>query len=323
MKTYNTSDRTDKYASMSPRKTRNIPIAMLRAFVAVKQTGGLSQAARELGITQPAVSAQIKRLQQILGDDLFIKTPAGPMLTPTGTLVEANAQRILLLNDQIFAHAGQTSNRDTINLGIQSAFARCVMPLVMRHCGGPQNSVHYVYGSTLEMAEKWKSGYVDLVLMLASTDSWHNMLCGWNEPLVWVSGPDWSMRPGEPIPFVTREGGFMDRKVLHLLSERSIPYVVRATAPDSTAMHAAVASGIGLMVTAERCVPNFLVIRNEYRPALPDLPVGVFHREGFDPSRHKPITKAFVSAVVPPNVKFFKAPKPEFFSALELRRAEA
>jgi DNA-binding transcriptional LysR family regulator len=45
----------------------NIPTELLRTFVAVVDMRSFTRAAQSLGITQPAVSAQVKRLQQLLG----------------------------------------------------------------------------------------------------------------------------------------------------------------------------------------------------------------------------------------------------------------
>jgi len=47
----------------------NIPTELLRTFVAVVDLRSFTKAAQSLGITQPAVSAQVKRLQQLLGGE--------------------------------------------------------------------------------------------------------------------------------------------------------------------------------------------------------------------------------------------------------------
>ena len=51
--------------------TRDIDIALLRAFVAVVETGSVTSAARLLNRTQAAVSLQIKRLEELLDQQLF------------------------------------------------------------------------------------------------------------------------------------------------------------------------------------------------------------------------------------------------------------
>jgi DNA-binding transcriptional LysR family regulator len=57
----------------------NIPIEIVRTVVAVAETGSLSKAGERLGLSQPAMSSQIKRIQNLVGGPLFSKTaePAG------------------------------------------------------------------------------------------------------------------------------------------------------------------------------------------------------------------------------------------------------
>jgi DNA-binding transcriptional LysR family regulator len=64
----------------------------LRAFVAVAETGNLTQAAKRLYTTPPAISAHIKTLEQELATMLFIRSSKGMSLTAKGQLLLKNAQ---------------------------------------------------------------------------------------------------------------------------------------------------------------------------------------------------------------------------------------
>ena len=52
----------------------DIDPVLLRAFVAVSETGGFTRAARRLNLTQPAVSHQIRRLEEQVGRALIRRT---------------------------------------------------------------------------------------------------------------------------------------------------------------------------------------------------------------------------------------------------------
>jgi DNA-binding transcriptional LysR family regulator len=56
---------------------RNIDTFLLRAFVAAAETGGMTTAARLVSLTQAAVSQQVKRLEEILGRQLFERDRRG------------------------------------------------------------------------------------------------------------------------------------------------------------------------------------------------------------------------------------------------------
>jgi DNA-binding transcriptional LysR family regulator len=67
----------------------------LRSFVAVAEAGHLTRAAEKLHVSQPAVSAQIKALEDEFEVALFARTPSGMVLTPAGQRILADAGKIL------------------------------------------------------------------------------------------------------------------------------------------------------------------------------------------------------------------------------------
>ena len=67
----------------------------LRSFITVAQESHLTRAANRLNISQPAVSAHIKALEEELGLSLFIRTPTGMELTAGGKQLFAQAAKIL------------------------------------------------------------------------------------------------------------------------------------------------------------------------------------------------------------------------------------
>lgn len=95
-------------------------IYQLRTFVTVAQQGHLTQAAEQLHLSQPAVTAQIKALEEEVGLPLFERTTGGVMLTLAGQELLPRAQAILLSARQIVDHArslkGQLSGRARIGI---------------------------------------------------------------------------------------------------------------------------------------------------------------------------------------------------------------
>ncbi|UXY17101.1 LysR family transcriptional regulator [Chitiniphilus purpureus] len=80
-------------------------IYQLRTFVAVALQGHLTQAAELLHLSQPAVTAQIKALEEELGIALFERYPGGVQLTEAGKLLLPDAQRILALSRDMLHRA--------------------------------------------------------------------------------------------------------------------------------------------------------------------------------------------------------------------------
>src|SRR5262249_21691308 len=111
----------------------NIPIELLRTLVAVADFKSFTRAAVSLGVTQPAVSAQIKRLQTMLATELFDKSSAGVMLTREGAAVVTYARRLLSLNDQILQVATPVPSARTLRVGVSGDYVATFLPRAFAH----------------------------------------------------------------------------------------------------------------------------------------------------------------------------------------------
>ncbi|WP_246784890.1 LysR family transcriptional regulator [Bradyrhizobium sp. S69] len=67
----------------------------MRTIVAISETGSLSRAGDSLGLSQPAVSSQVKRIETIIGGSLFSKGANGTRVTELGKLALHHARRVL------------------------------------------------------------------------------------------------------------------------------------------------------------------------------------------------------------------------------------
>jgi len=106
----------------------NIPTDLLRTLTTVVDLSSFTKAAKALGITQPAVSAQIKRLQSLLGYDLLDKRAPGVILTPRGEFVVNQARRLLSINDDILRSTSGGRISKTLRVGIPGDYAGSRVP---------------------------------------------------------------------------------------------------------------------------------------------------------------------------------------------------
>lgn len=100
--------------------TQRLNIEGLRYAQAVAATGSFSAAARIYGVTQPALSNGIARLENRLGAQLFERSPRGVTVTDFGTRILAQIDRALTELDAITAEANRLTEADraSIHLGI-------------------------------------------------------------------------------------------------------------------------------------------------------------------------------------------------------------
>ncbi|MFJ7217334.1 LysR substrate-binding domain-containing protein [Amycolatopsis sp. NPDC098790] len=91
----------------------------LRAVRAVADGGSVSRAATVLGVSQPALTAQLKRIERILGGDLFVRGPSGVRPTELGRFVLARADALLSDMQNLVASARRhgESGPETLRIG--------------------------------------------------------------------------------------------------------------------------------------------------------------------------------------------------------------
>ena len=110
---------------------RSIPTDLLRAFVTVIDLKGFTRAGERLGRTQPAISLQMKKLQDLVGQPLFAKEGAAGALTEAGETVAGYARQILALNDDMMLRLARRDTRGKLRLGITNDYADHFMPRLL------------------------------------------------------------------------------------------------------------------------------------------------------------------------------------------------
>ncbi|MGW6786811.1 LysR family transcriptional regulator [Streptomyces sp. NPDC054987] len=89
----------------------------LQAVLRIAEAGSLGGAARRLGVSQPALSAQLRRIERVTGGDLFVRGRAGVQPTALGQFVLARARRVLSEMDALGAEARAISTGGPLRLG--------------------------------------------------------------------------------------------------------------------------------------------------------------------------------------------------------------
>lgn len=89
-----------------------LEVRHLEVLLAIEEAGSISGAARRLGIDQPHVTRQLRRIEQRLGAEVFIRTTKGVRATATGLRVLALARQALgVIDDLVAAESGQSTEQ--------------------------------------------------------------------------------------------------------------------------------------------------------------------------------------------------------------------
>lgn len=149
-------------------------IRLVNAFVAVAREGSISNAAKRLHLTQPAVSLQLKRLQQDTGLELFRRTSKGVVLTRDGEALVAKAEKV----QGALAEFGRTALRingdvrGTLTLGtiVDPDFIRLGTFLAALVEGYPDLQTKLVHGISGEIVQRLIAGEIDVGFFLGELD---------------------------------------------------------------------------------------------------------------------------------------------------------
>jgi DNA-binding transcriptional LysR family regulator len=281
----------------------NIPTELLRTFVAVVDLRGFTKAAQALGCTQPAVSAQIKRLQNLLGSELLDKTAPGVIPTDRGRAIAECARRLLAINDQIIDLAAIRSATTPLRIGVPGDFGAALLPAALadfrRHF--PHQAFHVRCDVSERLLRELQQGEIDLAVIFLQPAQPVEAYERWAESVVWVRGPAALHDPAGPVPLVTQgEECVLTRLSIEALDRAGREWEMVFTGPNSSSVAGAVAAGLGISAMVERLVPPELTVwRDAALPALPDIPCGIYLRESHDRGLLDELAETLAKAIRP------------------------
>jgi DNA-binding transcriptional LysR family regulator len=252
----------------------NVPTELLRTLVAVVDQRGFTKAAQNLGITQPAVSAQLKRLQFLLGYELLDKSAPGVILTPRGETVVTQARRMLSINDQIVQLDGGQPTEQTVRVAIPGDFAGVRIPATLAQFRKRWPDIRFtVIATSFEnMLRGLRQGDLDLAVAIVNSKPSIEARHLWVDQAVWVRSDATELDPGGPVPLVCFGEDCSCRYIavnaLHRIG-RECDFVF--TSRSIASLEAAVLAGLGIMVLPRSRVSQTALSIWEDAP-LPDLP---------------------------------------------------
>ncbi|MGV1766696.1 LysR family transcriptional regulator [Agrobacterium rhizogenes] len=230
-------------------------ISELKTLVAIARFGTFAAAGDRIGLTQAAVSGQMKRLEEKLGVQLFERTGRSATLNAAGLRTLERAKEIIAKFEAIADPADEDSG-GRLSIGaiasVQSTvLARALVPFRDRF---PKHHIHIVPGISLHLLDLLDAGELDLAVIIKPSFGipkdfvWQPLL---REPYVlavpsWIEGDDWLALLQEQ-PFIRYErSSFGGRQVDRFLRSLSVTARESVEIDDISAMVALVGQGLGV-----------------------------------------------------------------------------
>lgn len=141
----------------------------LRYLVALADTGHFGKAAERCFVSQPTLSAQLKKLEDYLGVTLIERQPKHAMLTPAGAAIVARARRIVESTEEVLEIA--RSHRDPLAGRVRLALLPTIGPYLLPGVvprlrkALPRLELQFYEYQTLPMLERLRAGEIDLGIL--------------------------------------------------------------------------------------------------------------------------------------------------------------
>lgn len=231
-------------------------IRELKTFVCVARRGTFAAAGREVGLTQSAVSAQIKNLEDTLGVALFDRTGRAANLNAAGQRAVALAEEILQLFGRMGSPDSANDFRGALRIGAISTAQTGILPqaLVLLRSKAPFIEASLVPGVSLNLLSQVDAGELDLAIMIKPPFSLPKELHAEviaKEPFVLITpsgmqGDD----PGQILsdhPFIRYDQrSFGGRRVTQFLRERKLEVQQTLELDELDAIVKMVRAGLGV-----------------------------------------------------------------------------
>src|ERR1700733_11772456 len=182
---------------------RGIPIDILRAFVAVVDSRGFTRAAEELGRTQPTISLQVKRLEELVEAPLF-KKGGRFELSPIGEVCFDYGKRLLRLHDDMLDELGRNNPNDAIRIGMSSEFVPILAWRLneLRAYAPADTTFKVIVDSSQALSAAFRQNALDIAFIVGTGESEPSRIEQWRGQLRWFGKTPEDEHNVRPLPLV-------------------------------------------------------------------------------------------------------------------------
>src|SRR5215813_925649 len=186
---------------MDSAMLRNVDVAVARAFLAVVETGSVTLAARQLNLTQGAISQQLRRLEELADHPLFLRAGRRIAPTPEGMRLAPNVKQFLAANEQLVAALRQPAFEGEVRFGVPYDIIGSHAPQILRGFGQafPSIRISLICKDTVVLRRDLRSGALDLALT-TELGCGHDGETLRSDRLVWAGARAGDAHRRDPLP---------------------------------------------------------------------------------------------------------------------------
>jgi DNA-binding transcriptional LysR family regulator len=263
----------------------NLDMDVLRTLAIAGELGSFRRAALRVGRSQSAVSQQLRRLEDQVGERLFRKHGRGLIPTEAGDVMLTYARRILGLNDEAIAAVRGHAVEELVRFGLPSDFAESWLPAALGRFkrAHPAIRIEAVVDRNRRLIERLDGGALDLVLALGNTGRADAQRVA-ALPYVWIGARTGEplRRPDEPVALAVFESPcFFRQAALAALDRRGIPWRIAFVSSSLHGLWAAIEAGLGVTLRTAIGLPAGVVpLTSAGLPRPTEPPIAISLHDG-------------------------------------------
>ena len=265
----------------------NLDIDLLRAFVAVAETGSFTRAAGRLGRVQSAVSMQVKRLEEVAGQRLFDRSRRKVALSPDGEVLLGYARRMLALNQAALSDLGQSAVAGTVRLGSADTAAYFLPGILARFARAyPRVQLEVHCDRSWHLLDVLDAGELDLALVTQQGERVGGRTLR-REPLVWASARGQAAHELDPLPLaVFAQGCAYRAAAMDALDRAGRRWRVAYSSTSVAGVQAAAMTGLAVGVLPQSTLLKGMRVLGEddHLPPLTGYAITLHARAGAQPA---------------------------------------
>jgi DNA-binding transcriptional LysR family regulator len=253
---------------------RGIPIDILRAFVAVVEARGFTRAAEELGRTQPTISLQVKRLEELVEAPLF-KKGGRFELSSAGEVCFDYGKRLLRVHDDMLDELGRNDPNVAMRIGMPSEFASILAPRLneLRANAEVATTFEVIVDSSQALSAAFRQNALDVAFIVGTGESEPSRIEQWRGQLRWFGKTFEDEQNDRPLPLLLPPQGWsFHEAAIGALRAQELRFKIVCTCSDFGVLAAAASAGLGVTPMIDGLEPDGLDACADKRlPPLPEV----------------------------------------------------
>lgn len=242
-----------------------------------------TRAGEMLGRSQPAISLQMRKLEEQLGVKLIHVVGRRLEITEDGRALAVYARQILQLNDQAVDRFGRKPRNEILRVGLPTDYAVAFLQRALTDFahGHPQVGLEIVCDLSQRLLDDLRKDELDIVVAMTREGLRQYLAREWVERPCWAAAKSWTADPADPVPLVAHpEGCEYRHRMVQALGAAQREWRIVYSSPGITGLQNAVAAGLGVSALTQRTLTDGMRVLTEEEgfPPLTDIRVGLYYK---------------------------------------------